>query len=104
MEMFAWIKLRCRQAFLVRDVKRMGMFELRWHDALQGLRSVRRRGGPEKPIKRNSQAFPVYFFEGPVFGERVRLLIRYVVMYFCSASIPLRNNLNSTLSWRFKKT
>lgn len=96
MQMFAWIKLRRLQAFLARDAKHIGVFELQWRDALQRQASLRRRVSAEKIIERNSLAFSVYLFEGPASGKRVRLLIRYVVMQFCCASIPLRNNLNST--------
>ncbi len=104
MQMFAWIKLRWLQAFLARDAKRIGVFELQWHDAIQRRASLSPLGGAEKLIKRNSLAFPVYFFEGPALGRRVRLLNRYVAMHFCFTSIPLRKNLNSTPSRRLKKT
>jgi hypothetical protein len=101
MQMFAWIKLRWRQAFLTRDVKCFCICMLRWYNALQRLASLGRRRGPEKLTKRYSLAFPVYFFEGSALGKRVRLLIRDIEMYFCFASIPLRNNLNSAPSRRF---
>jgi len=86
MQMFAWIKLRWRQAFLARDVKCFCICMLRWHDALQRLATLGRRRGPERLTKRNSLAFPVYFD---------------VVMRFCFTSIPLRINLNSAPSRRF---
>jgi hypothetical protein len=76
MQMFAWIKLRWRKAFLAPGAKLIGMFELRRPDALHGRASLRRRGGPERLIQRNSLAFPVYFIEGLALGRRVRLLIR----------------------------
>jgi len=86
MQMFAWIKLRWRQTFLACDGKCIDTCVLRWHDALQRLATLGRRRGPERLTKRNSLAFPVYFD---------------VVMRFCFTSIPLRINLNSTLSRRF---
>jgi hypothetical protein len=101
MQMFAWIKLRCGQAFLARNAQRIGLFGRRRQDVLQSVASLKRQGGADKRVKRNSLAFPVYFFEGPALGRHVRLLIRDVVMYFCFASSLLRNNLNSTLSRRF---
>jgi len=101
MQVFAWIKLRWRKIFLAPDAKRLAMFELRRTKALQRQASLRRRRGPEKLIKRSSLAFPVYFFEGPALGIRVRLLIRDVVLHFCFTSVPLRNNLNSAPSRRF---
>jgi len=64
---------------------------------LQRLASLRRGGSSEILTQRNSLAFLGYFFEGSALGEPVRLLISYVVMHFCFASIPLRHNLNSTL-------
>ena len=100
MQMFAWIKLRGCQAFLDREGKWIGMCILRWHDALQRLATLGRRRGPERLTKRNSLAFPVYFFEGSALGKRVRLPIRDVVMHFCFASVPLRINLKSTPSRR----
>jgi hypothetical protein len=101
LQMFAGIKLRCRQAVLACDGKLSGMCMLRWPDALQRLISLGHRGSPIKLSKHNSLAFPLYFFEGPAIGRRVRLLIRDVVMHFCAAFIPLRNNLNSAPSRRF---
>jgi len=71
---------------------------------IQSVASLKRQGSPDKRVKRNSLAFPVYFFEGPAWGRRVRLLIRDVVMLFCFDFIPLRNNLNNTPSGRLKKT
>jgi len=101
MQMFAWIKLRWRQAFLACEGLCIGMCMLRWPDAFERLASLGRRGGPEKLTKRNSLAFPLYFFEGSASGKRVRLLIRDIEMYFCFTSIPLRNNLDSAPSRRF---
>jgi hypothetical protein len=89
MQVIAWIKLRWRQAFLARYGKCIAMSMLQRHDALERLASLGRRGSPEKLNKRNSQDFPVYFFEGSALGMRVRLLMRYVVMHFCFASISL---------------
>jgi hypothetical protein len=101
MQVFAWIKLRWHQAFPDCDGKCFFMCLLSRNDASQRLASLGRLGSTEKLTKRNSLAFPVYFFEGSALGKRVRLLIRDVVMHFCFASIPLRNNLNSASSRRF---
>jgi hypothetical protein len=102
MQMFAWIKLRCRQAFLAHDCKCIGTSNLPWNDGLQRLAYLGRGGSPEILTQRNSLAFPGYFFfEGSALGELVHLLISYVVVHFCFASIPLRHNLNSTSSRRF---
>jgi hypothetical protein len=101
MQMFARFKLRWRQDVLARDCKLSGMCMLRWPDSLRRLISLGRRGSPKRLSKHNSPAFPAYFFEGPATGRQVRLLIRDVVMHFCSACIPLRNNLNSAPSRRF---
>jgi hypothetical protein len=60
-------------------------------------------GGREKFTRRNTLAFPGYFYEGSAWGMRVCLPFSYVVMHFCFASIPLRNNLNSTAPRRLKK-
>jgi len=110
--MFAWIKLRWRQAFLARDAKRIGIYDLRWSDAIERLASSRHWGGPKKLTKRNSLAFPVYFLEGLALGKleglelgnQVRLPNHDVAKHSCSASIPLRITLNSTPSRRLKKT
>jgi hypothetical protein len=96
MQMFAWFKLRWRQAFLVRDANCNCMGVLQWHDAFQKQASLARGGDPEKLTRRNSLTFPVYFFRGSALGKRVRLLIPDVVMHFCFSSIPLRINLNSS--------
>jgi hypothetical protein len=101
LQMFARVRLRCHQAALARDGKLSGTCMLRWPDALQRLISLGHRGSPIKLSKHNSLAFPVYFFEGPAIGRRVRLLMRDVAMNFCSVFIPLRNNLNSAPSRRF---
>jgi len=101
MQMFAWIKLRWRQAFLACEGLCIGMCMLRWPDAFERLASLGRRGGPEKLTKRNSLVFPLYFFGGSALGKRVRLLIRDIVMHFCFASFPLQINLNSASSRRF---
>jgi hypothetical protein len=104
MQMFAWIKLRWRQAFSARYGKCLGVCALRLDDALQRLDSPGRQGSPENLTKRNSLAFSVYLSEGSALGKQVRLLICYASMHFCFASLPLRFNLNSTTSGRLKKT
>jgi hypothetical protein len=110
--MFAWIKLRWRLTFLACDAKRFGIYELRWSDLFGRLVLPWYRGGPEKLIRRNSLAFPVYFLkglalgklEGLELGNQVRLPNHDVAKHSCSASIPLRITLNSTPSRRLKKT
>lgn len=93
--MFTWIKLRWRQAFLTRDAKRIGIYELRWSDAIERLASPWHGGGP-KELKGNSLAFPGYFLEGLawgkleglVLGNRARLPNPDVAMHFCFAFVP----------------
>jgi hypothetical protein len=110
--MFAWIKLRWRQAFLAYDAKRIGIYELRWSDLFGRLASQWYWGVPAKLSRRNSLAFPVYFLkglalgklEGLELGNRARLPNDDVAMRFCFASIPLRITLNSTPFRRLKKT
>jgi hypothetical protein len=110
--MFAWIKLRWRQAFPARDVKRIGIYELRRPDSFERLASPWYWGSPEKLTKRNSLAFSVYFLRGLALGKleelelgnQARLPNHNVAMHFCFASIPLRVTLNSTPSRRLKKT
>lgn len=94
--MFAWIKLRWHQAFIVRDAKRIGIYELLWSDVFERLASRWYWGGPEKLTRRNSLAFPVYFLQGFAsgkleeleLGNQARLPNHDVAMHFCFASTP----------------
>lgn len=110
--MFAWIKLRWRQAFPARDAKRIGVYKLWWPDAFERPASTWHWGGPEKLTKRNSLAFPVYLLrglalgnlEGLELGNQARSPNHNVALHSCFASIPMRITLNSTPSRRLKKT
>lgn len=97
MQMFAWFKLRWRQAFLACDANCIGMYDLRWQDAFERLASIVRRGGPKNLIERNSLALPVSFFEGPALGKRFRFPLRVVRMDFCFYSLA-----NQTLQHAFQ--